>query len=161
MQRGFTLLEMLVVVAMLAILSVSVSLTLTNRSTSSLKLESERLRTLLELALDESRIAGAALLWTTTDTGYRFDRATTADDDVETFTPQTDERLRARSLPAEVRISTVQSEGRVLEAGTPIAFAAGTVLPFHIELTQAEYRLRIEAGADGRIQLRDLSLEPS
>jgi general secretion pathway protein H len=153
--RGFTLLEMLVVVSMLAILAVGVSLSLSSNNPRTLHEEALRLRTLLELAADESRITGATVLWSAPERGYRFDRLAMEVDNDFVGKSALDERLRPRTLPDGVMWGAMVLEARPLAAGGQIPFVAGSVAPFSIRLEQGERTRLIEGRVDGTIVLSD------
>ncbi len=69
---GFTLLELLVVVAIIAIGTATVSLALRDASASSLEREAQRLAALLESGRAQSRASGRAVFWRTTAQGFEF-----------------------------------------------------------------------------------------
>jgi general secretion pathway protein H len=64
LQRGFTLIEMLVVLAIVAIAAGLVIVTLPDRGQDRLDEEAERLAALLESARTEARASGIAVYWT-------------------------------------------------------------------------------------------------
>jgi len=74
---GFTLVELLVVVALLAITSATVSLALRDPAEMQLEREAQRLAALLESARAESRASGLAVRWVPkgikTGDDFRFD----------------------------------------------------------------------------------------
>ena len=70
---GFTLLELLVVVAIIAMASAGVSFALRDASATQLEREAQRLAALLESGRAQSRTSGLPVRWTTTETGFRFD----------------------------------------------------------------------------------------
>jgi general secretion pathway protein H len=61
--RGFTLVELLVVLVLVALSAAVVTLSLRDRDASQLEEEAARLSALLESARAESRVAGVAVLW--------------------------------------------------------------------------------------------------
>lgn len=71
--RGFTLVELLVVVAIIAIASAGVSFALRDTSTVQLEREGQRLAALLESARAQSRSMGAPVRWYAAPGGFRFD----------------------------------------------------------------------------------------
>ncbi len=70
--RGFTLLELLVVVAIIAIGSAGVAFALRDASGDPLDRDGQRLAALLESARARSRLTGQPVRWTTSDSGFRF-----------------------------------------------------------------------------------------
>lgn len=71
--RGFTLLELLVVVSIMALATAGVGLALRDGSQQSLEREGERLAALLESARAQSRASGVLVRWRTVEGGFRFD----------------------------------------------------------------------------------------
>lgn len=70
---GFTLLELLVVVAIIALGTAGVSLALRDASASTLEREAQRLAALLESARAQSRATGIPVRWHTTPQGFAFE----------------------------------------------------------------------------------------
>ena len=71
--RGFTLLELLVVVSIMALATAGVGLALRDGSQQSLEREGERLAALLESARAQSRASGVPVRWQAVAGGFRFD----------------------------------------------------------------------------------------
>lgn len=71
--RGFTLLELMVVVAIIAIATAGVSLALRDSTATQLEREAQRLSALLESGRAQSRTSGALVVWRTTENGFRFE----------------------------------------------------------------------------------------
>ena len=71
--RGFTLLELLVVVAIVAMASLGVGLALRDSSDTALVREAQRLAALLESARAQSRLSGLPVSWRSVPGGFRFD----------------------------------------------------------------------------------------
>jgi general secretion pathway protein H len=72
-RAGFTLLELLVVVAIIAIASAGVSFAVRDAGGAPLDREGERLAALLESARARSRLSGQPVRWVATDEGFRFE----------------------------------------------------------------------------------------
>ncbi|MEO3711848.1 GspH/FimT family pseudopilin [Roseateles flavus] len=76
-QRGFTMIEILVVMLIVAIASVSVTLALRDSSQTQVEREAERLAALLESARAEARVAGLPVRWRPVEdasgSGFRFE----------------------------------------------------------------------------------------
>ena len=71
--RGFTLLELLVVVALMAIATAGVSLSLRDSADSALERDATRLAALLETARAQARASGLPVVWRSTPTGFVFE----------------------------------------------------------------------------------------
>lgn len=71
-QRGFTLLELLVVVSIIAIGTAGVVLAMRDSSQTSVERDAQRLAALLEAGRAQSRMRGVAVQWQVTGTGFRF-----------------------------------------------------------------------------------------
>lgn len=71
--RGFTLLELLVVVSIMALATAGAGLALRDGSQQSLEREGERLAALLESARAQSRASGVPVRWRAVEGGFRFD----------------------------------------------------------------------------------------
>jgi general secretion pathway protein H len=72
-QCGFTLLELLVVISIIAIASTGVSLALRDSTQTALDRDAQRLAVLFESARAQSRATGVAVRWQTTPNGFEFD----------------------------------------------------------------------------------------
>jgi general secretion pathway protein H len=71
--RGFTLLELLLVVTIIAVASAGVVFAMRDTSSTQLEREAQRLAALLDAARALSRANGVAVRWTPTSEGFRFD----------------------------------------------------------------------------------------
>ncbi|MEZ5701643.1 MAG: prepilin-type N-terminal cleavage/methylation domain-containing protein [Burkholderiaceae bacterium] len=71
-QRGFTLLELMVVVAIIALATTAVSLSLPDADSDRLETEALRLSAMLESARAQSRTSGVPVYWRTTPQGFEF-----------------------------------------------------------------------------------------
>ena len=70
---GFTLLELLVVVSIIAIASAGVSFALRDAAGAPLERDAQRLAALLESARARSRLSGQPVRWVADETGFRFE----------------------------------------------------------------------------------------
>jgi len=71
--RGFTLLELLLVISIMAIASAGVVLAMRDAASTQLEREAQRLAALLDSARARSRANGVPVRWTPTAQGFRFD----------------------------------------------------------------------------------------
>lgn len=71
--RGFTLLELLVVISIMALATAGVGLALRDGGQQALEREGERLAVLLESARAQSRASGVLVRWRAVEGGFRFD----------------------------------------------------------------------------------------
>jgi general secretion pathway protein H len=109
--RGFTLLELMVVVAIIAIGTAGVVLSLPNSAQLQTEREAQRLAALLESARAQSRMTGAPVRWLATPQGFRFDG------------------LRAGALPTQwLDPATRVQAGASLELGPEPILARQSVL---------------------------------
>lgn len=72
-QRGFTLLELLVVISIMALATAGVGLALRDTGTAQLEQEAERLVALLESGRAQSRASGVPVRWQAVVGGFRFE----------------------------------------------------------------------------------------
>lgn len=77
-QRGFTLLELMVVVTIVALATAGVSLSLRDTSASLLEREAQRLGALLTSAHAQARTAGVPMWWRTAPQGFELSGRTYA-----------------------------------------------------------------------------------
>jgi general secretion pathway protein H len=73
MHRGFTLLELLVVLAIVAFASAGVGFALHDDAQTRLEREALRLSALLEAARAQAQVQGVAVRWRVTPEGFRFE----------------------------------------------------------------------------------------
>ena len=83
--RGFTLLELMVVVALVALVSAAASLSLRDSTQSQLEREALRLSSLFEVARAQSRASGVPIVWMADAQGFVFMGATPRRDGTESL----------------------------------------------------------------------------
>ena len=142
---GFTLIEVLVVIAIIALVAALVTVKISPDARQSLREEGLRLAALLAHARDEAIVSGAPLAWQRTDEGYRFMQR--APD--RTWQPvDRDASLRARSLPVGVSLAAVETSAPPTGAYPVIVLSpTGLNEPFRITLALGE--LRVQVSSDG------------
>lgn len=131
--RGFTLIEMLVVLMIMGLFIGLVSVITMPDNRAVLKLEADRLAQFLDFATTEARLTGKSIAWTADESGYRFWRS----DDVGTWSEIRDsDVLRALTLPQGVAISDFRVENMRPQGPMRLEFAPqGSPLAFTIVMS--------------------------
>jgi general secretion pathway protein H len=151
--RGFTLLEVLVVVVILAVLVSLVTVRIAPDARQSLREEATRLAAVLGHARDEAVVTGAAFAWQADLNGYRFVRR---DPDRVWRTVEGDPTLGARTFPAGVGLAAVETPERTTNATPAIVIApTGASGPFRITLALDEHRVHVSSNGSGRPVVED------
>ena len=147
--RGYTLVEMLVVLMIMGLLIGTIGVIATPSTKDTLQLEAQRLAQLLNLAAAESRASGKSFRWTSDGSGYRFLRwqnnnwAEIRDNDL----------LRPRVLPSGMTISSLRIENVRREGMMQIEFTPqGLLLGYTIELASGDERHAVFASPVGEAQ---------
>lgn len=149
--RGFTLVEMLVVMLVMGISLGIVAVQWMPDDRALLRTEAERLALLLENAGLEARASGRALAWSTQPSGYVFWKKNRYQDWVRI---EDDSAFRPRSLPAGMQINQVWVEELPLKAGEQLALSASSfALPFRIQLSKAAVNLEVLGKSTGEVIL--------
>lgn len=105
--RGFTLLELLVVISLMALATAGISLSLRDSGAQQLEREAQRLATLLESARAQARTNGSLVVWQPLAQGFRFE-----------------------GLPAQVRMPTQWLHEPVLvQPRTPVILGPEPLIP--------------------------------
>ena len=138
---GFTLIEVLVVVTIIALLVSLVAVKLAPDARQSLGDEGAQLAALLTHARHEAIATGAPLAWQRTEAGYQFlqrgpDRK---------WQPIADDAsLRARTLPTGVSFASIETPTTASRGSqTVILLPTGIADPFRITLMLGEHRVRV------------------
>ena len=149
--RGFTLIEMLVVLAILGILSIVVALSTAPDPRRGAATEAERLGLLLEAALQEAQWGGRAMAWSADARGYRFLQA----ESERRWQPITDDELfRPRRLAEGMGVSGIEVEGQTLPPGALLVFSPGDTPLFRITLSAPQGMLVLRSLPNGRVDLQ-------
>jgi general secretion pathway protein H len=163
--RGFTLIEMLVVLMIMGLFVGLVSTITLPDDRAVLRLEAERLSQLLDFAATEAQLTGKSIAWTADESGYRFWRS---GDDTGWSEIRDGEVLRARTLPQGMavsgfRVENMRPQGAMrlefASHGSPLAFAIGMSLGAeHCAVTGSpvgDVRVApVQGGTNGEVALR-------
>jgi len=144
-QKGFTLIELMVVLVIIGIASAAIGLSIKPDPLSLLRKDAERLARALEVAQAEARADGRPIRWLTDSQGYRFNRQ---DDQggVEQFSR--DPQLRPtpwQSTPMQVR----------LDPGKSLVLDAEWIAPpLRLSLSDGQHRISVVRSANGEVRVQ-------
>ena len=124
--RGFTLLELLLVVSIIAMASAGVVFAMRDASATQLEREAQRLAALLDAARARSRANGVPVRWTPTAQGFRFDGLAAQALPTHWLSPQTVAQIPAPLLlgpepiigPQDIALRAIDHPDRVLHVRT-------------------------------------------
>lgn len=149
-ERGFTLIEILIVLMIMGLFVGLVSTILLPDDRAVLRLEAERLSQLLDFAATEARLTGTSVAWTADESGYRFWRSGDTADWTEI---RDSDLLRARLLPQGVVVSGLRVENMPPQGAMRLEFVPqGSALAFTIGLTLGAERYAIAGSPVGEVR---------
>lgn len=149
--RGFTLVEVMVVLLIIGLAVGLVSNVAGPDDRARLRLETERLAQLLDLAAAESRLSGKRIAWTAEDSGYRFWRFA---DDTDWSEIRDVDSLRPRTFPAGIRIAGLSVENTLMGEKMRLEFtSSGRALSFAIQMTLGALSYSVEGSPLGDIRI--------
>ena len=158
LNRGFTLIEIAVVMLVIVIVLGIVSVNLEPDRESAVRDEAKRLVLLLRTAQEEAILQGKMLAVAFEAQGYSFQVL----DDKNEFQPlPQDDVLRPRPLPQGIEISSVDIEGAP-ETGIPrlLLLPTGELPPFTITFERGEIRWQVQGLPTGKITAQVAPLLP-
>ena len=149
---GFTLIEILVVTAILAVTAVAVTLAVSGAGGErQLERDAERLRALIGYACEQAELRGWQIGISLNREGYRFSRSDHAD-----WLPENDGDLRPRKWSAAGATAALTRDGSPVDVGAEfplkpqlVCFSSGELTAFRLELALPESSSRYQL--DGRI----------
>ena len=149
--RGFTLIEMLVVLMIMGLFVGLVSTITQPDDRATLQLEADRLSQLLDFAATEARLTGKSIAWTADASGYRFWRSA---DDGTWSEIRDSELLRARTLPQGVAVSDFRVENMRPQGAMRLEFAPqGSSLAFTIGMSLGTERYAVTGSPVGDVRV--------
>jgi general secretion pathway protein H len=149
--RGFTLLELLVVLLIIGLFVGLVSTIVRPDDRALLRVEAERLAQLLDLAAMQSRLSGKSIAWTADGVGYRFWRFS---EDTYWSEILDEDSLRARTLPqgmviAGMRVENMRSPEQLRLEFNPY----GATFSFSIEMTLGSAYCTVAGSPIGEVRV--------
>ncbi len=152
--RGFTLIEILIVMVIMAIMLALVAAKIGPDDKQALRDEAKRLALLMEHTRDEALSTGHSLAWGAEGAHYRFYQYTRPD-----WAPLTnDEVLRERDFNAQVTLTDLEINNQKAKLDDLVVFApSGMNLPFRIVLDLKGERIGISGDHLGKISLNAIA----
>ena len=149
--RGFTLMEVLVVLLIMGLFVGLVSAVVRPDDRALLRVEAERLAQLMDLAAEQSRLTGDSIAWTADASGYRFWRLTRAAD---WFELHDNDLFRARTLPQGMQITGLAIENAPARGAMRLEFTPeAPPLAYTIELSLGAARYAVSASPVGELRV--------
>jgi general secretion pathway protein H len=147
--RGFTLIEVLVVVVLMVIVVGMVGLKIGGDEGRAVRQEADRLSVLLQTAQQEAILQGKVLALALQSEGYEFQGL----NDKRKFSVLNDPVLRPRELPLAMTILSITLDGVPAEKDPRIILYPTGELPqaFVITLGQGEARWQVRGALNGTI----------
>jgi general secretion pathway protein H len=149
-ERGFTLIEMLMVLMIMGLFVGLVSTITRPDDRATLRLEAERLSQFLDFATVEAQLTGQSIAWTADGPGYRFWR--TGDDGLWSEIRDSD-LLRARTLPLGMTVSSLRVENMRPQGSMRLEFAPqGARFAFTIGMSLGTERYAVTGSPVGEVR---------
>jgi general secretion pathway protein H len=153
-ERGFTLIEILVVCAIIAILLGLAIVRLDASDARRLAGSADDLSRQLEAARDESVIRGQRLAFSSDGQGYQFWLSDSGRNEWIALPPS--DPISSRKFPDGIALSALRINGLARPLGERIVFSiSGITEPFTLTLSGGASRVDVVADALGRIEIRD------
>jgi len=157
-QRGFTLIEILVVLAIIGIMVGLAGVRMMPDDDRTVHGEAQRLALLLEQARDQAVASGEPIAFSAEQRGYRFWSL----DAENRWVPRAgDELLRDRPLAGDVRLAALRVNQASLAAGERLLFLpSGSNAPFSADLALNAAHARIRGDSLGRVRIETREAAP-
>lgn len=149
-ERGFTLVEMLVVLLIMGLLVGLVSASAQPDDRAVLRLEVDRLAQLMDLAATEAHLTGKTIAWTANEPTYRFWKFS---EDLG-WLPIVDDVLRARALPQGMTLSGMRLENFRSPEQMRVEFTPyGPAVSFSVDMSLGEARYTLANSPIGEVRV--------
>ncbi len=149
--RGFTLIEILVVIVIISIVVSVASVNFFHDDKQTLNDEARRLALLLEHARDEAVLTGKLIGWETAESGYQF---LVPDAEGKWQTKRDDDILRPRVFALPITWRELRINGAPAKLTDPLVFSNGSnALPFDLTLELSGNLVKVRGDALGRVNI--------
>lgn len=147
-RAGFTLIEILVVVAIVATVAGAIGLSFSGTEARSVRREADQLALLIRSAREQAVLENRLFVVLFTRTGYRF----MTPDEKGVLSPVADDVLRDRRLASGVEIDGVNVEGRSLAEDPRIVLSpTGEATPAEVFFLKDGVRNAVRVQTDGTV----------
>jgi general secretion pathway protein H len=153
-QRGFTLIEIMVVITIVAVLMGAVTLSFPRTGDNLLKEQAERFAALISLAQDEAILQSRELALFVSKTGYVFYQNQNS-----SWVPYSSRPFSQRTYPGGITASTIVEgvdldfKDNLRDAPQIIIFSSGEMTPFtYVFNYQNKSKITLEVSATGDIE---------
>jgi len=146
---GFTLLELLVVMLIMARAAGLVGAIAQPDQRTHLRVEAERLAQLLDLAAEEARLTGSPVAWTADAAQYRFWRWS----ELAGWSEAQDDSLRPRNLRPGLSISDLRIEAGRTEGGLRLEFNPHVAVAYDFQMSLGAERYIIAGSPLGEVRI--------
>lgn len=158
LQRGFTLIEIMVVVVIIGMILVIAQVNLMPDERQILDDEAARLALLLALANDTAATRSVTLAWSLSPKGYVFSQQ---DEQGRWVSQSLMDELRERVLPEAVRVAEVNVQHQPVPLTERILFtSSGVGTAFEIVLVSKQFRQRVVGNLAGRVWVEKDAARP-
>ena len=152
-QRGFTLIEIMVVMVIVGITLALVSVNFNQDDSKVLGEEANRLAALLEHAQSQAMITGKPVAWSAQTGSYQFWQR---GKDGKWDEPSSDEILRERTFPVAIEWGEIKVAGNPIKLDERLVFLAGGLNPpFEMKIKYRDRQLSIRGTATGQVSVDD------
>jgi general secretion pathway protein H len=151
--RGFTLIEILVVIVIISILLALVRVNFVQDEKAVLTDEANRLAALLQHAQDEAMVSGKSIAWSANEASYQFWQL---DKEGKWAAQEGDEVLRQRAFPVAIEWGEIKVNGSPIKLADRLLFTAGGInAPFEIKLRFKGREMMVRGDAVGRVSVEN------
>ena len=144
-QKGFTLIELMVVLVIIGIASAVVGLNIHPDPMQSLRKDAQRLAQLLQIAQTEAQADGRPISWSADTQGYRFSRRA---DDGQRDQFSADSQLRPRAWQTTAMQVRIEPKQRLLLTAEWVSE------PLQILLSDGQHSISVQRSANGRVSVQ-------